>query len=75
MIAVCIGGGVGGAVAGLSGAQAMAFAFPSLVTLPVFLGKGFGLYVISCMVGFLTAFTLAMILKYDVAKDEPSQAD
>ncbi|WP_333649517.1 PTS transporter subunit EIIC [Lacrimispora sp.] len=75
MIAVCIGGGVGGAVAGLSGAQAMAFAFPSLVTLPVFLGNGFGLYVISCMVGFLTAFTLAMVLKYDVAKDEAPQAD
>ncbi|MFT4105104.1 MAG: PTS transporter subunit EIIC [Lacrimispora sp.] len=67
MAAVCIGGGVGGAVAGLSGAQAMAFAFPSLVTLPVFLGNGFGLYVISCVVGFLTAFSLAMVLKYDVA--------
>ena len=70
MIAVCAGGAAGGAIAGFSGAQAMTFAFPSLVTLPVFLGKGFGLYVVSCIVGFLTAFLLAMILKYDVVRTE-----
>ncbi|MFT4008009.1 MAG: PTS transporter subunit EIIC [Lacrimispora sp.] len=73
MIAVCIGGGAGGAIAGFSGAQAMAFAFPSLVTLPVFLGKGFGLYVISCFVGFLTAFLLSMTLKYDVVRIESAE--
>lgn len=61
MIAVCIGGGAGGAVAGFSGAQAMTFAFPSLITLPVFLGKGFGLFVVSCFVGFLTAFFLTIL--------------
>ncbi len=66
MIAVCIGGGAGGAIAGLSGAQAMTFAFPSLITLPVFFGTGFGLYVISCFVGFLTSFLLSITLKYDV---------
>lgn len=68
MIAVCIGGGAGGAVAGLSGASAMTFAFPGLATLPVFIGKGFGLYVISCLIGFLTAFFAAMVLKYDEAQ-------
>ncbi len=70
MIAVCIGGGAGGAVAGLSGAQAMAFAFPSLITLPVFWGKGFWMYVTSCVIGFLTAFFLTMVLKYDAEKKE-----
>lgn len=60
MIAVCIGGGVGGAIAGFSGAQAMTFAFPSLITLPVFLGEGFGLFIVSCFAGFLTAFLLTI---------------
>ncbi|MGL6221606.1 MAG: PTS transporter subunit EIIC [Lacrimispora sphenoides] len=60
MIAVCIGGGVGGAIAGFSGAQAMTFAFPSMITLPVFLGRGFGLFVVSCFAGFLTSFLLTL---------------
>lgn len=74
MAAVCVGGGIGGALAGFSGAQAMTFAFPSLVTLPIFLGKGFGLYVMSCAVGFLIAFLLSLILKYDAeaVKEESS---
>ena len=65
MIAVCIGGGVGGAVAGLSGAQAMTFAFPSLITLPVFLGRGFVLFVASCLISFITAFLLTLFLKVE----------
>ncbi len=66
MGAVCIGGGVGGALAGFSGAQAMTFAFPSLVTLPIFLGEGFGLYVLSCLTGFVVAFLLTMFLRFDI---------
>lgn len=66
MIAVCVGGAVGGALAGLSGAEAMAFAFPGLATLPIFLGKGFGFYIVSCVVGFLVGFLLSVFLKYDV---------
>lgn len=66
MIAVCIGGGVGGALAGLSGACAISFAFPSLAALPVFFGEGFVLYLISCFIGFLVAFLTAMIMKFEV---------
>lgn len=66
MIAVCAGGAIGGALAGLSGAQAMAFAFPGLATLPIFLGQGFGLYIVSCAVGFLTGFVLSAVLEYEV---------
>lgn len=66
MLAVCIGGGVGGALAGLSGARAMAFAFPSLVSLPVLMGQGFGLYLISCLVGFVMAFIVTLVLSFEV---------
>ena len=63
MIAVCIGGALGGALAGISGASAFAFAFPGLATLPIFIGEGFGLYVISCAAAFLIAFLLSMLLQ------------
>lgn len=66
MLAVCIGGGIGGALAGFSGAQAMSFAFPSLAALPVFFGEGFGLYLVSCLLGLAAAFILTMILRFDV---------
>ncbi len=65
MAGVCIGGGIGGALAGLSGAQAMSFAFPSLVTFPVFYGDGFGMYVLSCLVAFAASFLITMILKVE----------
>lgn len=66
MLAVCLGGGVGGALAGLSGARAMAFAFPSLVSLPVFMGQGFGIYLLSCAAGFATAFIVTLVLPFTV---------
>ena len=66
MLAVIIAGGVGGAVAGISGAEAITFAFPSIVTLPIFLGSGFPLFVISCVVGLILSFVLTMIMKFDV---------
>lgn len=65
MLAVCIGGGIGGALAGLSGVQAMTFAFPSLAALPVFFGDGFVLYLISCFVGFAAAFIITLIMKFE----------
>lgn len=65
MAAVCIGGGIGGALAGFSRAQAMSFAFPSLASFPVFYGDGFVLYVVSCLVGFAAAFLVTMFLKFD----------
>lgn len=65
MAAVCISGGIGGAIAGVSGACAMSFAFPSLAALPVFFGTGFPLYLISCLVGFVMAFILTLVLKFE----------
>ena len=60
MVAVCIGGGLGGGVAGFSGVQASAFVFPSIVALPVFLGSGFGLFMVSLAVGFGVAFVITL---------------
>ncbi len=64
LIAVVAAGAIGGAAAGLSGVQAHAFAFPSLATLPVFFGHGFGLYLISCLAGFVIAFALTMVMRF-----------
>ncbi len=70
MIGVCVGGGIGGALAGFSGAHAMSFAFPSLVTFPVFYGEGFGMYVVSCLAGFAVSFLITMVLKVEEQKEQ-----
>ena len=64
LTAVCIGGGIGGALAGFSGVQAMSFAFPSIAALPVFYGDGFVLYLISCLLAFAVAFLVTMFLRF-----------
>lgn len=61
-LAACIGAAVGGGMIGFSGATAKAFAFPNLVTLPVFMGKGFGLYLAGCIVSFVVAGVLTFVL-------------
>jgi beta-glucoside PTS system EIICBA component len=70
MIAACIGGAVGGIIAGISGAEAISFAFPSLVSLPVFYGKGFGLYLVSDLVAMAVGFLLTLLFKFPVDTEE-----
>lgn len=65
LLAVSIGGGVDGALAGFLGVQAIAFAFPSLTALPIFYETGFGLYLVSYAVGFVTAFLTTHLVKYE----------
>lgn len=65
MVAVCIAGGIGGMIAGASKASALSFAFPSIATIPVFFGKGFLLFLLSCLLGFVIAFFITMFLKFD----------
>ncbi len=65
LMAVCIAGGIGGAIVGFSGASAMAFAFASVATLPVFIGKGFGLFVAACTLSGIMSFVLTMLFKFD----------
>lgn len=81
LLAVCAGGGIGGVIAGLSGVQATAFAFPSLAALPIFFGHGFVIYLGACLAGLLVAFLLTMVLKFRVdnleenAEAEPSSSE
>ena len=60
-----IAGGIGGMIAGASKASALSFAFPSIATIPVFFGKGFSLFLLSCLLGFVIAFVATMFLKFD----------
>lgn len=66
MIAVCCAGAVGGAIGGFTGASAISFAFPGLMTIPVFIGNGFVGFLISIVTGFILGFILTMIFKLEV---------
>ncbi len=70
-LAVLIGGGIGGAITGAAGTRAMAFAFPSLASLPVYYGPGFTQYVLSCVLATVIAFGLTMVMKFQVDLDTP----
>lgn len=61
----CIGGAIGGLLAGLSKIQTPAFVFPSLITLPVYYGEHFILYLIGCLSGFMIGFILTILLASD----------
>lgn len=65
MAAVIICGAAGGALAGLSGARAVAFGLPSLVTLPIFLGDGFIMLVCGCALSMVSAFILTYFMKFE----------
>lgn len=65
MIAVCIGGGLGGAIAGVSGVSAATFALPSLAAMSVYFGRGFGMFAVGCAAAFIAAFAAALVMKYD----------
>lgn len=57
---------ISGALLGTSGAKAIAFAFPSLASLPVFYGDGFLLYILSDVIAAIIAFIIAYCLKFKV---------
>ncbi len=65
MAAVCISGAVGGAIAGMAGASAGSFAFPGIATMPVFIGKGFGMLLLACGVSMVLAFVLTLLMPFD----------
>ena len=56
----CVAGAVGGMIVAISGAGANAAALASVLSLPTFIGKGFGLSV----VGDVVAFALGTVLTY-----------
>lgn len=68
MLAACIAGSIGGGLAGISGAKAISFAFPSFATAVVYLGEGFGIFVMSMVVGFGIGFILTMLQRKAILK-------
>lgn len=65
MIAACIAGAIGGGIVGGSGARAISFAFPSLISLVVYLGEGFWTFLIACILAFIISFILTYLLKFE----------
>ena len=63
MLAACGAGAVGGALAGYAGTQCNSFAFPSFITSVAFVGKGFGLFLLSMVLGFVLGFVLTLLQK------------
>lgn len=59
-ICAVIGGGIGGAITGFAGTRCYSFAFPSVVTCLAYAGPGFGLFMFSMVVGFISGFGLTM---------------
>lgn len=70
MIAVCVGSGIGGAIAGFCGVQAHTFAFPSLAALPIYFGEGFGLFIAANIATFAVSFVMSLVMKYDTTVGE-----
>jgi PTS system beta-glucosides-specific IIC component len=63
MLAACVAGAVGGAVAGFSGTHCISFAFPSFVTCVAYVGPGFVGFLLSMIVAFPIGFVLTWIQK------------
>ncbi|SNS15658.1 PTS system, beta-glucosides-specific IIC component [Anaerovirgula multivorans] len=61
----CIGGAVGGLLAGLSKIETPTFVLPSLITLPIYYGDHFMLYLTGCLSGFMIGFVLTILIASD----------
>ena len=68
MLTACIAGGIGGGIVGSSGSQAISFAFPSFATAIVYVGKGFGMFILSMIIGFGAGFILTMMQRKAILK-------
>lgn len=64
MLAACIAGAIGGGIVGAAGSEAISFAFPSLITIVVYMGKGFSAFLLSCILCFFIAFGLMFIFRF-----------
>lgn len=65
---------VGGAVIGLSGVEAHAFAFPSLLSIPTYLGHGFVGEIIGLLISFIGAAVLTYIFGLKGVTEESESA-
>jgi PTS system beta-glucosides-specific IIC component len=64
MFAACIAGAIGGAIVGTSQAGAIAFAFPSMISLVVYFGKGFWTFLFAMIVAFFISLVLGLLFRF-----------
>ena len=67
MVAACIAGAIGGAVVGTSNAGAVAFAYPSMISLVVYLGEGFWTFFFAMIASFFIGILLTLLFKFNEA--------
>lgn len=70
LVALCVGGGVSGAVVAALGGKAISFAMPSIVSLPVYTDT-----IPAVLVGLVVAFPLTAALAYFLGIDEGIEKD
>lgn len=64
MLAACISGAIGGGIVGYFKSKAVSFAFPSLLTMVVYMGEGFAAFLVSCILCFFIAFGLMFVFRF-----------
>ncbi|WP_138417749.1 beta-glucoside-specific PTS transporter subunit IIABC [Aquibacillus sediminis] len=62
----CVGGAIGGAIVGVSGAGSSSVGVPGITTLPIFFGEGFVLFLLGTLIAFLISMIITYFLGYEV---------
>lgn len=75
LIAVCIGGGVGGAIAGFFHVSATGMGTGPIIGIPLFFTDTFIYFVISCVVSFVVAFVLVHIIGFEDIPEEQEEEE
>lgn len=75
LIAVCIGGGVGGAIAGFFHVSATGMGTGPIIGIPLFFTDTFIYFVISCVVSFVVAFVLVYIIGFEDIPEEKEEKE
>jgi PTS system beta-glucosides-specific IIC component len=73
MLAACISGAIGGGIVGHFQSRAVSLAFPSLITMVVYMGEGFTAFLVSCILSFIIAFGLMFVFRFkekDILEEE-----
>lgn len=73
LIALCIGGGVSGALVAALGAKAFSFAMPALISLPVY-GETIPTVLIGSVIGFVLTAGLTYVFGFDEEIEKNSRA-
>lgn len=75
MLAACLAGAVGGAMAGFAGSRCTAFAFPSFLTSVAYVGPGFAMFLLSMGISFVLGFLFTFIQKNAITKNLDNEID